>query len=225
MGLRQEVRRLRRRSSSPRSSGAELGIDPARHRDRGHAQPRLAGLHRRLGLRAGLVHEPGRRDDQRRSARRSAPMAPAVLEFGEAEARALQPRAPRHLPLAPRSSRSAGCAPTCPARRQEPAQARRAAEGDRHHRRLRRPPHHQGDQRRRRPPGLAGRVRAAVEDRFGGIGMHFMTGLGNMSAAGGHRPGHRRACSRRSAAASPSPSRRYRPRAGHVAAARHQRAR
>ena len=38
-------------------------------------------------------------------------------------------------------------------------------------------------------PDWPGEFERAVEDRFGGIGLHFMTGLGNMSAAGETGPG------------------------------------
>jgi len=38
-------------------------------------------------------------------------------------------------------------------------------------------------------PDWPGEFERAVEDRFGGVGLHFMTGLGNMSAAGETGPG------------------------------------
>ena len=52
------------------------------------------------------------------------------------------------------------------------------------------------------PTGSA-RSSSGLEERFGGIGLHFMTGLGNMSAAGDTGHGARRPASRPSASGTP----------------------
>ncbi|HEX4905951.1 MAG TPA: hypothetical protein VFU93_10895 [Acidimicrobiales bacterium] len=39
-------------------------------------------------------------------------------------------------------------------------------------------------------PDWIGRFEKGVEERFGGVGLHFMTGLGNMSTSGGVEMGH-----------------------------------
>ena len=83
---------------------AQLAADRARprgrgHRHRRHARALRAGLHRRLGLRARLVHEAGHRLDQVDRPRRRRDDAPGGARERRDEARAVQPRAPRHLPL------------------------------------------------------------------------------------------------------------------------------
>ena len=94
--LQEHVRALRRvlarRRSRRRAAHSTFGLHHLRH-----AQPRLAGLHRRLGRRAAVVHGPGHGGDPALRARSvGEPAARAARGRRHARARQQQ-RAARHL--------------------------------------------------------------------------------------------------------------------------------
>ena len=184
LGLRDQVRRLRRQAARRRPSPpTQLGPASTAPRilHRHHPQPRLARLHRRLGLRARLVHGAGDRHDPRPpSSRPCRPWSRPRSRSARCEARDAQQRAPRHLP------------------QRRGADSRLAA---RHRGRRRREGRRRGSSRRSAPTPPTPRPAAptaasptptgpdcsssALEERFGGVGLHFMTGLGNLSNRGG----------------------------------------
>ena len=74
-------------SSSPSAWAKSPALDRPGHRDRLHPCPHRARLHRRLGLRAGLVHGAGLRGDPLHRREAVANQVPAILAYGETEAR------------------------------------------------------------------------------------------------------------------------------------------
>ena len=158
LGLRLEVRRLRHQAAHRAARGRRGARPRGRgHRGRRHARPLLAGLHRRLGVRAGLVHGAGRRHDQGNGPRRGRRHAPRASSSTASGRRARSTTSAATPTARPRSSSSRGCARTRPA-----GSAGRAGpphRDDRHDRHLRRPSHHLRHERRRGPPRLAGPVR------------------------------------------------------------------
>ena len=135
----------------------------ARPRGRGHRRrrdPRALGarLHRRLGLRAGLVHEAGRGHDQGDGPRRGRLDAPGGARVRRARRRARSTASGATPTARPRSSSSRGCARTCRADGGKKKQPRRRRD-DRDDRRLRRPPDHVRHERRRGASRLARPVR------------------------------------------------------------------
>ena len=150
LGLRLQVRRLRHQAAHRPARGRRRARPRGRgHRDRGDPRALLAGLHRRLGLRARLVHEAGLRHDQV-DGPRGARARCARPSSSTASTRRAPFNSERRTPTArPRSSSSRGCART---RRQE-------GRDDRHHRRLRRASDDVRHQRRRGPSRLARAVR------------------------------------------------------------------
>ena len=112
-----------------------------------------------------------------------ASMRPAVLEYGETTARPFNQRAPRHLPLG--RGAAARLAARLRARYERrkkgtatPAQTIATVGTYAAH------PTTFGTNGGEAHPDWPGLFEASLEERFGGVGLHFMTGLGNMSAAG-----------------------------------------
>ena len=194
LGLRQEVRRLRHQAAH-RAARRRRGPRPRRrgHRRRGDARALLARLHRRLGLRAGLVHGAGRRHDQGDGPRRRRVDAPRGPRVRRARGARVQPRAPQHLPLGrgaaarlaarvrARQTSGKGKKTTTTPPRRSPRVGAYAAH-----------PVSFGTNGGEAHPDWPGLFEKSLEQRFGGVGLHFMTGLGNMSACR-PRPRPRRA--------------------------------
>ena len=201
-----------------------LGLKARGHRGRGHARALLAGLHRRLGLRARLVHGAALRFDQVDDPRGARGDAPGQARVRRARGAPLQLRAPRHLPL------GRGAAARLAARVRAPASGARRSPPSAPTPRIPRP---SGRTMAQAHPDWPGLFEASLEERFGGVGMHFMTGLGNVSASGlGHagdpnqldRSGRPGGTGRRRRQGQPDRAARHQDGADHVGAARDERA-
>jgi hypothetical protein len=106
-----------------------------------------------------------------------AAMRPAVLEYGEHEARAFN-RERRHTYRSAEEQQLAWLRAYVPAGKKTPAQTVATIGAYAAH------PTTFGTNGGEAHPDWPGLFEASLEQRFGGVGLHFMTGLGNMSAAG-----------------------------------------
>ena len=169
--------------------GAELGIDPAGiviAATHSHASPDFIG-----GW--GFVPDwymAQVTDTIRRSVREAvATMEPAVVEFGEAEARPFNRerrdtyRSAEEQQVGWLRAYVPGTPAKNPRKPAEPARVIATLGAYAAH------PTTQGTNDGVAHPDWPGEFERAVEERFGGVGLHFMTGLGNMSAAGDTGPG------------------------------------
>jgi len=169
--------------------GAELGIDPAGivvAATHSHASPDFIG---------GWGFVPDWYMAQvtetiRQSVRDAvAAMEPAVVEFGEAQARPFNRerrstyRSAEEQQVGWLRAYVPGTPGKGPKRPGEPARVIATLGAYAAH------PTTRGTNDGVAHPDWPGEFERAVEDRFGGVGLHFMTGLGNMSAAGGTGPG------------------------------------
>ena len=101
--------------------GEEFEDRPVRHRHRRDPQPHLAGLHRRLGLRARLVHAAGHGHHRGRDPYVGHRGGPRRARGRRGARPRAQPRAPRHLP---RCRGAAGRVAAGPGRARRPLRRR-----------------------------------------------------------------------------------------------------